>query len=77
MGPPGSSRTSSSGTVNSLRCEFVYSKIPYKGKNKPESQKQANKAHAQLLSPGERANAQLKTQCHFNPLRGLHLTGVG
>ena len=39
----------------------TYAKIPYKGKNKPESQKQANKAHAQLRAPGERANAQLKT----------------
>jgi DDE superfamily endonuclease/Helix-turn-helix of DDE superfamily endonuclease len=36
----------------------TYAKIPYKGKNKPESQKQANKAHAKLRSPGERANAQ-------------------
>ena len=33
---------------------------PYKGKSKPESQKQANKAHAKLRAPGERANAQLK-----------------
>jgi hypothetical protein len=32
---------------------------PYKGKNKPESQKQANRAHAKLRAPGERANAQL------------------
>src|SRR5437899_3535002 len=39
----------------------AYAKIPYKGKNKPQSQKDANKAHAQLRSPGERANAQLKT----------------
>ena len=31
----------------------TYAKIPYKGKNKPESQKQANKAHAKLRSPGE------------------------
>ena len=38
----------------------TYAKIPYKG-NKPESQKQANKAHARLRSPGERAGAQLKT----------------
>jgi hypothetical protein len=36
----------------------TYAKIPYRGKNKPESQKQANKAHAKLRSPGERANAQ-------------------
>jgi hypothetical protein len=34
---------------------------PYKGKNKPQSQKDANRAHVQLRSPGERANAQLKT----------------
>ena len=39
----------------------TYAKIPYKGKNKPQSQKGANKAHARLRSPGERANAQLKT----------------
>jgi hypothetical protein len=38
----------------------TYAKIPYKGKNKPQSQKDANKAHAQLRSPGGRANAQLK-----------------
>jgi len=29
--------------------------------NQPESQKQANKAHAKLRAPGERANAQLKS----------------
>jgi len=34
---------------------------PYKGKSKPESQKAANRAHTKLRSPGERANAQLKT----------------
>ena len=39
-------------------------KIPYRGKNKPESQKQANRAHAKLRSPGERANAQLKNLAH-------------
>ena len=38
----------------------TYAKIPYRGKNKPESQKQANRAHAKLRAPGERANAQLK-----------------
>ena len=43
----------------------TYAKLPYKGRNKPESQKQANRAHARLRSPGERANAQLKTQCHL------------
>src|ERR1700756_3464092 len=29
----------------------TYAKIPYKGRNKPESQKQANKAHAKLRAP--------------------------
>jgi hypothetical protein len=33
---------------------------PSKGKNKPQSQKDANRAHARLRDPGERANAQLK-----------------
>jgi hypothetical protein len=35
--------------------------VPYRGRGKPASQKDANRAHAQLRSPGERANAQLKT----------------
>src|SRR5947207_9272513 len=39
----------------------AHAKVPYKGKNKPESQKDANRAHAKLRAPGERANAQLKT----------------
>jgi hypothetical protein len=47
----------------------AHAKIPYKGKNKPESQKQANKAHAQLRAPGERANAQLKTWRILRKLR--------
>jgi hypothetical protein len=34
---------------------------PYKGKNKPGSQENANRAHAKLRGAGERANAQLKT----------------
>ena len=34
---------------------------PYRGRNKPASQKDANRAHARLRAPGERANAQLKT----------------
>jgi hypothetical protein len=33
---------------------------PYKGRNKPESQKDANRAPARLRGPGERGNAQLK-----------------
>jgi DDE superfamily endonuclease/Helix-turn-helix of DDE superfamily endonuclease len=47
----------------------THAKIPYKGTNKPESQKQANKAHAKLRSPGERANAQLKTWRILRKLR--------
>ncbi len=47
----------------------TYAKIPYKGKNKPDSQKQANKAHAKLRGPGERANAQLKTWKILTKLR--------
>ena len=39
----------------------TWAKIPYKGRNKPESQRQANKAHARLRAPGERANTQLKS----------------
>jgi hypothetical protein len=41
---------------------------PYKGRGKPESQKAANRAHAKLRAPGERANAQLK---HWGILRKL------
>jgi len=42
---------------------------PYKGRNKPASQKAANRAHAQLRAPGERANAQLKTWHILRKLR--------
>ncbi len=35
-------------------------KLPYRGRTKPESQKQANRAHARLRAPGERANAHRK-----------------
>jgi DDE superfamily endonuclease/Helix-turn-helix of DDE superfamily endonuclease len=44
-------------------------RIPYKGKNKPASQKAANRAHAQLRAPAERANAQLKTWPTLRKLR--------
>ncbi len=44
-------------------------RTPYKGKNKPESQKAANRAHAKLRVPGERANAQLKTWRILRKLR--------
>jgi hypothetical protein len=36
----------------------AYAKILYRGRNNPESQKAANRAHAKLRAPGERANAQ-------------------
>lgn len=51
---------------------------PYKGKNKPESRKQANRSHARLRGPGERANAQLKSwkilrKPRCSPSRAGHL----
>ena len=36
-------------------------RVPYRGRNTPASQKEANRAHARLRGPGERANAQLKS----------------
>jgi hypothetical protein len=36
-------------------------RVPYRGCGKPASQKDANHAHAQLRSPADCANAQLKT----------------
>jgi len=41
----------------------------YRGRNKPASQKEANKAHARLRAPGERANAQLRTWHILRKLR--------
>ena len=54
---------------------------PCKGKNKPESQKAANRAHAKLRSPGERANAPAQNLAHpaqtpLLPLEG-RTTGQG
>jgi hypothetical protein len=43
--------------------------VPYKGKNKPEPQKEANRTHAKLRAPGERANAQFKTWNIVDKLR--------
>jgi hypothetical protein len=42
---------------------------PVPGWNKPASQKDANRAHARLRAPGERANAQLKTWRVLRKLR--------
>jgi DDE superfamily endonuclease/Helix-turn-helix of DDE superfamily endonuclease len=47
----------------------AYAKVPYRGKNKPQSQKDANRAHAKLRAPGERANAQLKSWKILRKLR--------
>jgi DDE superfamily endonuclease/Helix-turn-helix of DDE superfamily endonuclease len=44
-------------------------RTPCKGRKKPESQKAANRAHAKLRGPGERANAQLKTWRILRKLR--------
>ena len=40
-------------------------RVPYKGTNKPASQKDANRAHARLRGPGERANAPAQVLAHL------------
>ena len=47
----------------------TWATVPYKGRNKPEPQKDANRAHAKLRATGERANAQLKTWKILSKLR--------
>ena len=42
---------------------------PCRGRTKPASPKEANRAHAQLRSPGERAGARLKTWRILRKLR--------
>jgi hypothetical protein len=44
-------------------------RTPYKGRNKPAFQKEANRAHARLRGPGERATAQLKSWRILRKLR--------
>jgi hypothetical protein len=44
-------------------------RTPCKGRKKPESQKAANRAHAKLRGPGERANAVLKSWRILRKLR--------
>ncbi len=44
-------------------------KTPYTGRDKPASQKTANRSHTQLRGPGERANAQLKSWKILTKLR--------
>ena len=56
----------------------LHIQTPYKGKDKPESCKDANRSHATLRGPGERANAQLKswkilTKLRCCPHRAGHL----
>jgi len=53
-------RASSSWPIRAIRAPRAR-RFPTKGKNKPESQKQANHAHVRLRAAGERANTQLKT----------------
>ncbi|MFD0884669.1 transposase family protein [Streptosporangium algeriense] len=43
--------------------------VPYKGRNKPSSQKNAGSAHARPRAPAERANAQLKGRHVVRKLR--------
>jgi hypothetical protein len=47
----------------------AWAKVPYKGRNKPGPQKEANRVHAKLRARGERANAQLKTWDILDKLR--------
>ena len=44
-------------------------RTPYRGRNKPASQKEANRAHARLRAPGERANTQTKSWRILRKLR--------
>ena len=44
-------------------------RTPYRGRNKPALQKDANRAHDRLRAPGERANAQLKSWRILRKLR--------
>jgi hypothetical protein len=44
-------------------------RTPYRGRNKAASQKGANRAHARLRAPGERASAQLKSWRILRKLR--------
>ena len=44
-------------------------RAPYRGRNKPASQKDANRTHARVRAPGERANAPLKSWRILRKLR--------
>jgi hypothetical protein len=47
----------------------AWAKVPHRGKNKSEPQKEANRAHAKLRALGERANGQLKAWKILSKLR--------
>ncbi len=42
---------------------------PFKGRGRPEWKKEANREHARLRGPGERANSQLKNWAVLRRLR--------
>jgi hypothetical protein len=44
-------------------------RTPYRGRNKPASHKDANRARARLRAPAERTNAQLKSRRILRKLR--------
>ena len=52
-----------------IRTPYRGRKTPYRGRNKPALQKDANRAHARLRAPGERANVQLKSRRIVRKLR--------
>jgi hypothetical protein len=62
--PPGRPTPADKGCQGS-----THAKTPYRGKDKPEPQKEPNRAHAKPRAPGERANAQLKTWTILRKLR--------
>jgi len=41
----------------------AHAKIPYRGKNKPESQKQANRAHTRLRAASRPGSCRSRTAC--------------
>jgi hypothetical protein len=58
-----------SGALPGKTHDLTAARIWGMGKNKPEPQKRANRSHARLRGPGERANAQLKSWRILRKLR--------
>jgi DDE superfamily endonuclease/Helix-turn-helix of DDE superfamily endonuclease len=50
-------------------------RAPYRGRTKPVTQKDANRAHARLRAPGDRANAQAQDLAHRAQAALLSLAG--